>query len=73
MLIWLLLFWIYLLRVSFSFAHGSIDRDGVQERVRERKISDGKLYQPPPSHDETASSVSEGILCFSQLKTGCIL
>lgn len=58
--------------VSISPAHSSIDKDGLQERARERNIFDAKLSQPPPDHEETASSVSEGSLCFSLLKTGCI-
>ncbi|XP_057451175.1 uncharacterized protein LOC130743079 isoform X2 [Lotus japonicus] len=45
--------------VSSSFHHDSIDKIGAHERTRERNFVNGKLYQPPPEHDETASSVSE--------------
>jgi len=41
----------------------------MQERTGERQFVNGNinLYQPSHEHDETASSVSEGNLRFSQL------
>lgn len=59
--------WNNLYRDLSSFRHGSINTIGVQERTGERKFvnGNGNLYQPPTEHDETASSVSEGNLCFS--------
>ncbi|KAK7386231.1 hypothetical protein VNO78_26297 [Psophocarpus tetragonolobus] len=42
-----------------SFPPGSIDKIGVQDKIKERNYATGNLYQPPPELDETASSVSE--------------
>lgn len=41
----------------------------MQERSGERNFANGNgnLYQLPLDHDETASSVSEGNLCFSAI------
>lgn len=59
--------WNNLHRDLSSFRHGSIDQIGAHERTGERTFVNGNsnMYQPSHEHDETASSVSEGSLCFS--------
>ncbi|MED6107717.1 hypothetical protein PIB30_118336 [Stylosanthes scabra] len=53
-------------REPSPFPYNSPPTDRIGERSRETAFINGKLSQPTPDHEETASSVSEGNLCFYQ-------